>query len=107
MDSAVSAGIDPSVADLDTRASATRVSLSCLRPGDSATVVGLGSSRDTLSPLERRLLELGFVKGEHVQVLAEARPGHDPFVVRIGSTTLALRRREVEAVWVNGPLQNP
>jgi Fe2+ transport system protein FeoA len=43
---------------------------------------------------------LGFVSGERVEVLAEARPGRDPFVVRVGSTTLALRRREVETVWV-------
>ena len=27
-------------------------------------------------------------------------PGGDPFVVRVGTTTFALRRREVETVWV-------
>ena len=32
--------------------------------------------------------------------MAEAWPGRDPFVVRIGQTTLALRRREAESVWV-------
>ena len=35
-----------------------------------------------------------------IEILAEARPGRDPFVVRIGTTTFALRRREVETVWV-------
>jgi ferrous iron transport protein A len=53
-----------------------------------------------MSPLERRLLELGFFSGEQFEILAEARPGRDPFVVRIGNTTLALRRREAESVWV-------
>jgi ferrous iron transport protein A len=53
-----------------------------------------------MTPLERRLLELGFVSGERVEILAEARPGRDPFVVRIGYTTLALRRREAENIWV-------
>jgi ferrous iron transport protein A len=75
--------------------------LSALHPGQAATVVFVGSQGDTLSALERRLLELGFIAGERVEVVAEARPGRDPFVVRVGSTTLALRRREAENIWVS------
>jgi Fe2+ transport system protein FeoA len=63
-------------------------------------VVGIGSQERPLSALERRLLEFGFVSGEQVEILAEARPGRDPFVVRVGHTTLALRRREVQSIWV-------
>jgi ferrous iron transport protein A len=76
------------------------VSLAALPPGTKGHVVGVGSSTQTLSPLERRLLEFGFVGGEEVQVLAEARPGRDPFVVRVGQTTLALRRHEAQSVWI-------
>ena len=76
------------------------VSLSALSSGATGTVVGVGSHKSALTPLERRLLELGFVSGEQFEILAEARPGRDPFVVRIGNTTFALRRREAEAVWV-------
>jgi len=76
------------------------VSLAALPPGTAGRVVSVGSAASTLSPLERRLLEFGFVNGEHVEILAEARPGRDPFVVRVGHTTLALRRREVESVWI-------
>jgi ferrous iron transport protein A len=76
------------------------VSLAALPPGTRGSVVGVGSSTTALSALERRLLELGFVHGEQVEVLAEARPGRDPFVVRIGHTTLALRRREAQSVWI-------
>jgi ferrous iron transport protein A len=76
------------------------VSLAALPPGTRGNVVGVGSSTAQLSALERRLLEFGFVHGEQVEVLAEARPGRDPFVVRVGHTTLALRRREVQSVWV-------
>ncbi len=76
------------------------VSLAALPPGTAGRVVSVGSSAGALSPLERRLLELGFVNGEHVEILAEARPGRDPFVVRVGHTTLALRRREAESVWI-------
>jgi ferrous iron transport protein A len=82
------------------------VSLSALAPGSSGLVVGVGKPSGsgqpdgTVSPLERRLLELGFISGEQFEIVAEAWPGHDPFVVRIGSTTLALRRREAESIWV-------
>jgi ferrous iron transport protein A len=76
------------------------VSLAALSPGTKAQVVGVGSASAALSALERRLLEFGFVNGEDIEILAEARPGRDPFVVRVGHTTLALRRREAQSVWV-------
>jgi len=75
--------------------------LSALHPGDTAVVTSVGASHREVSTTERRLLELGFVSGERVEVVTEARPGRDPFVVRIGATTLALRRRDVESVWVS------
>ena len=77
------------------------LSLSALPPGTAGVVIGVGPGAD--AQLERRLMELGFVSGERVEILAEARPGRDPFVVRIGTTTFALRRREVETVWVELP----
>ena len=76
------------------------VSLAALPPGTRGCVVSVGSSVTPLSALERRLLEFGFVHGEQIEILAEARPGRDPFVVRIGNTTIALRRREAQSVWV-------
>jgi ferrous iron transport protein A len=48
----------------------------------------------------RRLMELGFVPGERIEVIAELRPGGDPIAVRIGSSIFALRRREAQAVTV-------
>ena len=83
------------------RASRGRLSLSVLRPGDRGVVLAVGSPGHPLTPLERRLLELGFANGEHIEVIAEARPGRDPFVVRLGATTLALRRREAQSVWIS------
>jgi ferrous iron transport protein A len=76
------------------------VSLAALAPGTKCHVVGVGTANAALSAHERRLLEFGFVSGEDVEILAEARPGRDPFVVRVGHTTLALRRREAQSVWV-------
>jgi ferrous iron transport protein A len=78
----------------------TFVSLATLSPGTTGRVVAVGSGTAALSALERRLLEFGFVHGEQIEIVAEARPGRDPFVVRVGHTTLALRRREARSVWV-------
>jgi ferrous iron transport protein A len=76
------------------------ISLSALSPGATGVIVTVGTKSETLSPLDRRLLELGFCSGERIEIIAEARPGRDPFVVRVGYTTLALRRREAENIWV-------
>jgi ferrous iron transport protein A len=73
-------------------------SLSALPAGAAGTIIGVGHASNTA--LERRLMELGFVAGERIEILTEAWPGRDPFVVRIGTTTFAMRRREVETVWV-------
>ncbi len=76
------------------------ISLSALAPGITGVVVGVSGQGQELSALERRLLELGFCSGERIEIVAEARPGRDPFVVRVGHTTLALRRREAAHIWV-------
>jgi len=83
-------------------------SLASLRKGEHATVMAVGSNGDgnvTIgdvagSTIARRLLEVGFVPGERVEVIEEIRPGRDPIAVRIGSSMFALRRREALAVWV-------
>ena len=76
------------------------ISLSALSPGTTGVVVSVGTRSATLSALDRRLLEFGFCSGEQIEVVAEAWPGRDPFVVRVGNTTLALRRCEAENIWV-------
>ena len=75
--------------------------LSHLRKGDSASVLGTldGSGADHAA-MKRRLLELGFVEGETIRVVAEAFPSRDPIAVRIGNTTFALRRHEAALVRV-------
>jgi ferrous iron transport protein A len=45
------------------------------------------------------LRELGFIPGEQVMLMARA-PGGDPLVVRIGSSTFALRRAEAACIEV-------
>lgn len=50
--------------------------------------------------LERRLLEIGFVEGAHVEILHEGFLGKDPIAVRVDDMSVALRRREADAIFV-------
>ncbi|MCB1554615.1 MAG: ferrous iron transport protein A [Xanthomonadales bacterium] len=79
------------------------VRLSSLRPGQHAIVLGLrmphgdhGHGRS----LVMRLLEIGFVEGEPVRVMAVGPGGREPLAVRVGGTMFALRRHEAEHVLV-------
>jgi ferrous iron transport protein A len=48
--------------------------------------------------LERRLLEMGFVEGAHVEILHEGFIGGDPICVRLDDMRVALRRQEARGV---------
>ncbi len=47
-----------------------------------------------------RLLEIGFLPGEPVRVMARSFPGNDPLAVRVGHTTFALRSHEAALIRV-------
>ena len=46
------------------------------------------------------LEEIGFIAGEQVTMMAKGLPGGDPLVVRVGTSTFALRRAEAACVRV-------
>jgi ferrous iron transport protein A len=48
--------------------------------------------------LERRLLELGFVEEEEIEVLHHGPIGRDPIAVKVGNQVLALRRAEAKEI---------
>jgi len=77
------------------------VSLSQLRTGAHATVAEV---RPPVSAQEQelvlRLIEIGFLPGERVRVIARGQPGDEPMAVRVGSATFALRRFEAAFVRV-------
>lgn len=55
----------------------------------------------THAPEWRRWLEeIGFIPGEHVTLMARGMPGGDPLVVRIGTSTFALRNAEAACIQV-------
>jgi ferrous iron transport protein A len=53
------------------------------------------------------LEEIGFLPGERVVLMARAQPGGDPLVVRVGSSTFALRRAEAACVRLAGAAGAP
>ncbi len=50
--------------------------------------------------IARRLRELGFVKGERVEVMAAGPLSAEPLLIQIGYTRFALRRSEAARVQV-------
>jgi ferrous iron transport protein A len=80
------------------------VPLSTIGVGQTVTIreVRTGVSELEGGDLGLRLLELGFVEGESLRVIAHGYPGREPLAVRIGSTTFALRRFEADHVLVVG-----
>jgi len=57
-----------------------------------------------LARVALRLMEIGFVEGARLRVVAFGQPGDDPIGVRVGGrggmSTFALRRQEAACVWV-------
>jgi ferrous iron transport protein A len=64
----------------------------------------VAESDPALERMALRLIEIGFVQGERLRVVAFGQPGDDPIGVRIGgrggSSVFALRRQEAACVWV-------
>lgn len=65
-----------------------------------ATIQAVRSSHHDGGALKRRLMELGFVPGERVQVLRRVFHGHGPLAVRVGTSTFAMRRMESSLIEV-------
>ncbi len=84
------------------------VHLGQLKKGDHANVIGL-TDKDGAehAAMKRRLIELGFVPGEPLRIVAESFPRRDPIAVRLGNTTFALRRHEASLVHVVRTKQHP
>lgn len=85
------------------------------RPGLRGIVMSVGNSklvsgeagRDFDLELEKRLLEIGFVEGAHVEILHEGFIGKDPIAVRVDNMSVALGRREADAVVLASENPNP
>ena len=78
----------------------TPCSLGTIAVGQSVLVHEVRANPALAGDLGLRLLELGFVPGEALRVVARGFPGGEPMAVRIGNTTFALRRFEADLVQV-------
>ncbi len=77
-------------------------SLAALPKGARAIIVGIGGPAQASNPEHlQRLMELGFMPGERVRIVAKGFPSGDPVAVRIGTATFALRRFEAELIEVS------
>lgn len=65
-----------------------------------ATIQEVKNGHHDGGALKRRLMELGFVPGERVQVLRRVFFGHGPLAVRVGTSTFAMRRLESSLIEV-------
>lgn len=82
--------------------------LAGLAQGQSATIAALrpGEGAAIADHLER-LMELGFLPGERVRIVAKGYPSGDPIAVRIGLATFALRRFEADLIEVHSAAAAP
>ena len=90
----------------------TMVQLTSLPRDASGTVAGVrvhapgvdGALDPADERMALRLIEIGFVQGATLRVIAFGQPGDDPIGVRVGGrggvSTFALRRNEASCVWV-------
>ncbi|MDE2414930.1 MAG: ferrous iron transport protein A [Comamonadaceae bacterium] len=76
--------------------------LDTLPRGVAATVAGLRQAEDGRArAIVLRLMEIGFLPGEPVSVIASGFPAADPLAVRVGQATFALRRHEAAHILVH------
>lgn len=71
------------------------MNLAHLKPGEKGIITSIGA----IGPLKRRLMDMGVLIGEEVQVLKMAPLG-DPIEVKIKSYNLSLRKKEAEGISV-------
>jgi ferrous iron transport protein A len=77
-----------------------RLTLDQLPPRQTATIRHVHVPAGDDGRLRRRLLELGFVPGERVQVLRRVFFGRGPLAVRVGTSTFAMRKLESSLIEV-------
>jgi ferrous iron transport protein A len=71
------------------------MTLDKLKPGEKATVIGIGGK----GPVRRRLIDMGITPGANVMIKKTA-PFGDPLEVNIRGYSLSMRRSEASQVTV-------
>jgi ferrous iron transport protein A len=69
-------------------------------PGVSARVKKVVAHSDQQEAIRGQLEDIGFLPGERVEVLRKGFLGQGPILIRVGSSTFALRESEARMVEV-------
>ena len=69
-------------------------------PGVSARVKKIAAQGDRQDDIRGQLEDSGFLPGERVEVLRKGFLGQGPILIRVGSSTFALRESEARMVEV-------
>jgi len=69
-------------------------------PGVSARVKKIAAQSDQRDDIRGQLEDIGFLPGERVEVLRKGFLGQGPILIRVGSSTFALRESEARMVEV-------
>jgi ferrous iron transport protein A len=72
-----------------------KIKLGELRKGHQAVIVDILPHE-----YDRRLCELGFLKGAQIEVLHRGAFGGNPLAVRVKGSTIALRKKEADYIQV-------
>lgn len=69
-------------------------------PGVRARVSKIAATGDRREDIRGQLEDIGFLLGEQVEVLRKGLLGKGPILIRVGSSTFALRESEARLVEV-------
>jgi ferrous iron transport protein A len=69
-------------------------------PGVSARVKKIATQSSQQDEIRGQLEDIGFLPGERVEVLRKGFLGQGPILIRVGSSTFALRESEARMVEV-------
>jgi ferrous iron transport protein A len=69
-------------------------------PGVRARVSKIAATGDQREDIRGQLEDIGFLPGEQVEVLRKGLLGQGPILIRVGSSTFALRESEARLVEV-------
>ncbi len=69
-------------------------------PGVRARVSKIATTADQCEDIRGQLEDIGFLPGEQVEVLRKGLLGQGPILIRVGSSTFALRESEARLVEV-------
>jgi ferrous iron transport protein A len=79
------------------------MNLEQILPGVRTRVSRITITGDQHEDIRGQLEDIGFLPGEQVEVLRKGLLGQGPILIRVGSSTFALRKSEARLVEVETP----